>query len=187
MSDNTLKPWKVLSRTQDYECPVWNVVRKEVISSNGQIKGSFYVTETRPWVNILALDEQENVILVEQYRHGIEEVTYEIPAGVVDQDDFSGLESAKRELNEETGYESSRWTWLGKISSNPAIMNNWCDLYLAENCRKVNHQNTDPKEEIRVHVVSQDTFIQYIEQGKIHHALALATVSKWLIHQDRKS
>ncbi len=183
MSDKKIKPWKILSRTPDYQCPVWNVSRNEVISSDGQKKGSFFVTETRPWINIIARDESGRIILVEQYRHGTEQVTLEIPGGVVDESDSSSLESAKRELREETGYESNHWTFLGKISANPAIMNNWCDVYLAENCRHLNHQDPDPHEEIQVHLVSRDQFLDYVKNGRIHHALAVAAVAKWLIYE----
>ena len=183
MSDQKIHPWKVLTRTRDYKCPVWNVSRNEVISSDGQIKGSFYVTETRPWVNIIALDQNDNVIVVEQYRHGIEEVTMEIPGGVVDRSDESPLVSAQRELREETGYESNNWQHLGKISANPAIMNNWCDIYLAEDCRHLNHQQTDEFEEIAIHLIPRLTFLEYVLSDKIHHSLAVAAVCKWLLYK----
>lgn len=185
MSDQKIKPWRVLSKHTEYTCPIWKVIRKEAISSKGDIKGSFFALQTNPWVNILALDGNGNVILVEQYRHGIEEVTLEIPAGVVDPTDDSSLIAAQRELNEETGYLSDKWTHLGCVSANPAIMDNWCDIYLAEECRRVNHQELDAKEEVNVKILPVPDFLNYIMQNQIHHALAVAAVGKWLIHRHK--
>ncbi len=186
MSDQKLKPWRVVSKHMEYSCPIWQVVRKEVVSSKGDIQGNFYVTETNPWVNVLALDRNENVILVEQYRHGIEEITWEIPAGVVDDTDKSALSAAQRELDEETGYTTDNWIHLGHVSANPAIMNNRCDIFLARDCRKVNNQELDDSEEVRVQIVPVEEFLGLVANNDIHHSLAVASVAKWLIYQSRQ-
>ena len=133
-------------------------------------------------MNVIALTPEEEVILVEQYRFGIREPTLEIPGGMVDAPE-SPLDGAKRELLEETGYVSDRWTRLGKVSSNPAIQNNYTHLYLARDCRFEGAQNPDTHERINVHTVSLDRFLNLVEDGTIHHAIVVAAVARFLLYE----
>ena len=109
-------------------------------SPGGDKEGSFDVIECFPWVNILAFDQAGNLILVEQYRHGVDDLTLEIPGGAVNSGEDFKL-SAQRELLEETGYTSDEWHLLGSVQANPAFMTNDCATYLAMNCKKTSDQN----------------------------------------------
>ena len=88
----------------------------------------FFILEFPDWVNVVALTEDNRVILVRQYRHGLEEVNLEIPGGVVDPGEEAAA-AAVRELREETGYAPARVEALASVSVNPAIQNNWCHLF----------------------------------------------------------
>ena len=77
---------------------------------------------------------ENELILVEQYRHGVDNITLEIPGGAVDKGEKS-LDAAKRELLEETGHTSSEWVSLGEVQANPAFMTNTCATFLALNCK----------------------------------------------------
>lgn len=131
-------------------------------------------------MNIVALTPEREVILVEQYWHGVHAVTVEVPGGVAD-GSGSGLDAAKRELAEETGYTSGTWTFLGSVSSNPAIFNNRCEMYLAEDCIRTQEQDLDPFEEIRVIRLKETDFLDAVRSGRIHHSLAVAAVGLWKI------
>lgn len=137
--------------------------------------GKFDVLECTQWVNIIAFDKHKNLILVKQYRHGIDEITIEGPAGVIDpgEDPF---DTAKRELREETGYESLDWQPLGKVSANPAFQDNYCHIFLAKDCSKVSEQNLDPFEEIDVVKMSMGEVRMAIENDEIHHSLFIAAL-----------
>ena len=78
-----------------------------------------YVIETGTWVNVIALTKNREVVLIKQYRHGVQEVLLEIPAGIMDDEDDNPLQTAQRELLEETGYTSNKFIEVGKIYSNP--------------------------------------------------------------------
>src|SRR3989304_4823259 len=128
----------------------WNVVRSEnlnsykVFSTRKDISISpitgenhdFYVVEAPNWVNVVAITADDQMILIEQYRHGTRSITLEIPGGMVDPDE-SPLEAARRELLEETGHDCDEWVCIGTINPNPAIQSNTCYTFLASNARRV--------------------------------------------------
>lgn len=142
-------------------------------------EGDFYIAQAPLWVNVVALTPDRQVVLVEQYRHGIHAISLEVPGGVAHGSD--GLEAAKRELAEETGYTSGRWTRLGVVSANPAIMDNHCEIWLAEDCVKTQEQELDPFEDIRVVTVPESDFIAMVRDGRIHHSLAVAAAGLWVM------
>jgi len=147
--------------------------KKRRKSPEADKEGNFDVIECFPWVNVLAFDEAGKLILVEQYRHGVDDLTLEIPGGAVNPGEDIKL-SAQRELLEETGYSSDEWYPLGSVQANPAFMTNDCSTYLAMNCKKTSDQNLDPMEEIDVHLTSLELFEEKIKSGEIKHSLVIA-------------
>lgn len=164
---------------------IFSLSSHESVNSEGK-SGTFYKLHVPDWINVLAITEDKNVVLVKQYRHGTDEVTLEIPGGAVDREDSDHQTAAERELLEETGFQSNKWTHLGTVSVNPAIMNNYCHLYLAENCVEVAEQNLDQMEEIEVQKVSLSDFFEMIEREEIDHSLIISAVGRYLLRNSNK-
>ena len=123
--------WKVLDRTYLYR-DAWLTARKDKVQlPNGNIIPNYYILEYPNWVNTIAITKDRKFIFVRQYRHGIEELRYELCAGVCDKEDASPLESARRELWEETGYGNGHWSPFMVMSANPSTMNNLTYTFLA--------------------------------------------------------
>ena len=133
----------------------------------------FYVLHTPDWVNVVPLTDDGQVVLVRQFRHGTRDFTLEIPGGMVDPDDPDPGEAARRELLEETGYAASRVEFLGKISPNPAIHNNFCHSYLATGLTYHGPQELDNGEDIEVELVPVSRIPAMIARGDIVHALVV--------------
>ena len=133
----------------------------------------FYVLETRDWINIVPVTEDGLIVMVRQYRFGTGEVTLEIPGGLVDHEDGSVLEAARREMLEETGYDSNEIISLGKVRPNPAIQNNTCHIFLAKNARKISEQCLDTSEDIMVELFSRKEINDMIKGGMIDHCMVL--------------
>ena len=135
------------------------------------------VLETNDWVNIIAITKDKKLVVVHQYRFGSGKVTTEIPAGLVDPGE-SSLETAKRELLEETGYTSDSWKYLGAIEPNPAFQNNKCHHWLALDVFPVNTQALDDGEDIYTEAISYEEVRARILSGAINHSLALSALSR---------
>lgn len=135
------------------------------------------VLEAPDWVNVVALTAGQGAVMIRQYRFGTREVTLEIAGGVVDPGE-DPAEAAVRELREETGYVSSKWTDLGSIAPNPAIQTNRCHTFLAEDCTLAGEADLQDGEDIDVEVVALDDVKRRIADGRVSHALVLVAFHK---------
>ncbi len=178
-------PWKVLSREYLAREPWYTVRVDRVQLPNGHVIPKYWINEYRPWVNVVALTERDEVVLIRQYRHGIEKVAYEIPAGTTDPEDKSLEEAARRELLEETGYGGGRWSVLSTLSANPALTNNLTTTFLAEGVTAVAAAAPESNEDIRVHLKPLSQVSQLIEAGGFMQALHVAPLLALLLRRAR--
>lgn len=162
--------WKVLESTYLHKEP-WLTIRKDKCElPNGNIVPAFYVNEYPDWVNAFALTKEGKVIMVKQYRHGIETVEIELPGGVIE-DGETREEGVRRETLEETGYTFQNIEFLGKISANPSTTNNFMHMFLATGGEKVAEQKLDESEEVEVEFMSIDEVKQLVKENKIMQSL----------------
>lgn len=173
-----LKSWWVKTQYKLYETPVFQVWVNRTRNPDEDIESDFYVIKTYDWVNVIPVTPNGEVILVEQYRHGLDAISLEIPGGVIDSNEGDPVTAAARELQEETGYCSEHWTDLGYVTANPALQNNTCYFYLAEQCRPNGNTDRDDLEEIAVHTMPVERFMQACRDGVVHHSLVLAALAK---------
>lgn len=176
--------WRTIQEETLLETSVFDVKHRRALLENESLEGDFYLIKAPVWVNVIATTGEDKVVIVEQYRHGIEAPTIEIPGGVVDQEE-SPRHAAARELEEETGYRAERWHDLGKVSSNPALFTNYTHLYWAENCQYYKQPSMDRHEFIKTHLVDLDRFFEWIYNGEIHHTLVVAAAGKFLMYTRR--
>ncbi len=159
---------------------------------DGSIFEPFYSYSRRDYVVIVPSDEDGNYICVRQYRQGIEQVTNEFPAGGIERKDNKqyahgvrnaadaedALEAAKRELAEETGYESSEWKHLLTVPSNATIADNYAHIFVARNCRKVTSQHLDETEFLNVNLYKAEEIEEMIKNGDFQQSVH---VMAWLL------
>jgi len=133
----------------------------------------YYYLDSGDWINIVALTREGKVVLIRQFRIGLNDVVLETPGGMVEPEDGSPLEAAKRELLEETGFASEDFELIGTSHPNPAIQNNAIWFFLARDAARRSGQNLDPGEDIEVEAVDLKDVDRLIDSGRITHALVL--------------
>ena len=152
--------------------PVVNLITCKVRCERTSTEKDFYKFQFPRWVNIIAVTEEQSLILIRQYRFGSDRLEIEIPGGAVNEDE-DPLEAGLRELLEETGYAGENGRIIGKVCPNPAIQNNLCYTVLVENVRQVSEPKQDDMEDIEVFVLPQDKVRTLITDGSINHGLVL--------------
>ncbi|MGD8556242.1 MAG: NUDIX hydrolase [Chromatiales bacterium] len=177
MHRERIKPWKKLGSEAGPDLKLFGSRFDRVENPRNGMRMEAVVIESNDWVNIVALTPAREVILVEQYRFGTGKVSLEVPAGVVDPGE-SPLETAKRELLEETGYSSDDWKPIGRVESNPAFMNNECHFWLATDAVKSNGQSLDEGEDIATLELTREELGAAIERGEMRNALSLLAIAR---------
>lgn len=179
MANHSLQPWHRLDSETVYTCRVFSLRKNRNRSPRDGREHDFFVLDSTEWVNIVPITPDDQVVLIHQYRHGIDDMTLEIPGGMVDPHDESPLHAARREMQEETGYDSDDVISLGSIHPNPAIQSNRCYTFLARNVTKRFEPQFDSTEETEVVLVPAAQLPDLVRQGTITHALVV-TAFYWL-------
>jgi len=168
--------WKILSSEYLFK-ETWFTIRKDRCETpEGKIVDPYYVYEFPTWVSALAITEDHKVVMVRQYRHGLQQTILEVPGGCVDKTDENLQEAISRELLEETGYAFSNFHYLGKVSPNPSTNDNWMHMFFATGGTLIKEQQLDHNEEIEVVLLELEELHELIEQNKIIQALHVCTI-----------
>lgn len=171
-----IRPWPKLSSKPVGDFRIFTVRSDEKISPRTGLPHDFYIIDCVDWVNILAVTPNQELVMVEQYRHGSNTVELEIPGGIMDASDASPVATGVRELREETGYEGENARRLGKTFANPAIMSNTCHTVLIENCTLRHEVAFDSGEDLLTRLVPIAEVRRLVAEEKILHPLVIVAL-----------
>ena len=141
------QPWRVDASKTVLQDRWINVRADDCVTPGGHHIAPYYVLTYPDWVHVVALTAANELVLVEQYRHGIGKSVLELPGGMIDPADATPLAAGRRELREETGHAGSTWQPLGALYPNPAIQTNRCHGFLATGCHPVSSAALEAGEE----------------------------------------
>jgi ADP-ribose pyrophosphatase len=171
-----IQPWKKVSSRPAGDFSIFNIRSDRRISPRTGQAHDFYVIDCANWVNVIALTPDQQVVMIEQYRHGSDTVELEIPGGMIDPGDASPEAAGARELQEETGYAGESPRLIGQVFPNPAIMSNVCFTALIENCRCLHPVKFDHGEDLVTRLVPVADIARLVATGKIRHSLVVVAL-----------
>jgi len=135
-------------------------------------ESEFTVIHTSDWVNVVATTLDRQIVLVRQFRYGINAPSLEIPGGIIEEGE-DPVQAGIRELLEETGFAGTHARILGRVHPNPAIQNNRCHLVWVENAVRRSEVAWDEHEELEVITLPVDRAYALAHAGEITHSLVL--------------
>ncbi|MEA4863507.1 MAG: NUDIX hydrolase [Victivallaceae bacterium] len=178
--DKTNDPrWKVISSKYISKKP-WFTVRQECVElPNGSRIPEYFVLEYPEWVNVIAVTPDNRFVMIRQYRHALGKTGLELPAGVGEPGDASPLETARRELLEETGFGGGEWTEFMTLSANPTTHTNLTHVFLARDVIKLCAPAPEDTENLTVMLMEAAEVRRLLENGEIVQALMAAPLWKY--------
>jgi ADP-ribose pyrophosphatase len=171
-----IQPWKKTGSKLIGDFRIFTLRSDRSISPRTGKEHDFFVLDCPGWVNVIAITPDQNLVMVDQFRHGSNTVELEIPGGVMDAGETDPVATGVRELREETGYEGENARVLGKILANPAILTNTCYTVLIENCRLKHELKLDCGEDLATRLVPVADMPRLVAEGKIQHSLVVVAL-----------
>lgn len=178
MEDINDRKWEILSTEYLIRRPWLTARRDHVKLPTGVENPEFYVLEYPDWVNVIAITKEGEFVMIRQYRHGLGETRYELCAGVSEEGE-DPVESARRELYEETGYGGGEWQPWMTISANPSTTNNLTHCFLATGVERLSEQHLEETEDITVHLLTEAEVKALLVNDEIRQSLMAAPLWKY--------
>lgn len=168
--------WKTIASKTIVE-DQWIHIKDHTIElPNGTIMENYYGVEMNDWGAVFAITSNKEVIIIKQYRHGLNNVFFELPCGIIDEGE-EPIDGCRRELLEETGYTTNeKLIFLGKVNPSPAKFNNWNHCYLALNVAETDIQNLEESENIIVEKVAVSELKGMIREGLIVDSFMISCI-----------
>lgn len=176
-----IKKWKAITAEVIFNFRKFKLIRYSFLLPNHLVVEDYYVVEEYDVGSVVAITPEQNLVMVKQFKHGIQDVCLELPAGLFENRDGDPVSESRRELLEETGYAAQMYEYLGSFAQNPTRLSNRVHVILGTGARKIADQHLDPNEEIEVVLVPLDQVRAKIRSGEIH---ALGTVAGILLAFD---
>lgn len=180
MNDDELK-WTEQSSKEILNTRVFSVTERHSVSYDG-LEGDYIVVNARDWVIVVPVIG-EDFLMVKQWRHGEKALSIEFPGGVAEKDEDFEI-SARRELEEETGYTAGKMTELAVFNPNPALFSNHVHVYLAEDLTPAGGQNLDEDEYVNFMRIPQKEVMARMGSSEYPHGLMLSAMALFMAHKN---
>ena len=167
--------WEILSTETLTENEYFTVKKDRCRKKDGSIVDPYYVIERPEVAIIVALTEENDVVLLNQYRHPIKQTGIEVPAGHIEKDETPEA-GARRELKEETGYTVETMTKLQTNFASVGLLNQKIHIFLATGAKKTHELELDDNEELEVVLKSWQETLEMLHNGELQDIDSIAAI-----------
>ena len=167
--------WRVTGSRVVHEDRWVRLRADDCVTPEGAVIAPFYVMDYPDWVHVVAFDAADNVLMIRQYRHGLGDLSIELPAGAMDPEEADPLAAAARELLEETGC-AGVLSLYGSLSPNPASHTNRMHTVIARDVVRVAAPVDDPSERIESFWVPRAEALRLALSGEMAAAIQVASL-----------
>jgi len=181
-----IKPWKIIGSKARGNFRIFSIREDKKISPLTGKELDFVVIDSVGWVNVIAVTPDDQLVMVEQFRHGSNTVELEIPGGMMDTGEKDPVVTGVRELSEETGYAGENPRLLSKVWANPAIFSNICYTVIVENCKLQHALKFDPGEDLVTRLIPAAEIPKLVAEEKILHPLVVAALYRYELYRRGK-
>ena len=173
-NNNEITRWELRGETVNFSSRVWELRTRRYFHPKKAIEDDFYYIHSPDWVVVVGRTENGEILMVRQFRWGIDDFSWELPGGIVDPGE-NPLEAGLREFQEETGFQATTGSIIGSCHPNPAMLNNTCYFVFADKVKPADQGTQwDAHEEMDIAPFTQNRLEDWIQHSKIGHSLALA-------------
>jgi ADP-ribose pyrophosphatase len=176
-----IKQWPIIETAEGPDMGLFCIRRHRCRSPRTGEEHDFYVIDFPDWVQVIPITPENQVIMVRQYRHGCGRTFLELPGGLIESGDTSPVETAMRELQEETGYQAKDLVLLMKTFPQPAVLNHAGYTYVARGVKKVAEPKLDAGEDIEVCLVGLNGIPEMIRKGEITHGQTVMAMGLYFL------
>ncbi|MEH7504360.1 NUDIX hydrolase [Neobacillus drentensis] len=170
--------WKISSSIKQ-QVDRFGVIIEKVIVPNGEEKNFSYLDFAKG-VCILPITKDKEIICLKQYRHAIKSWQWELPAGMIDNENDAPIETAKKELEEETGNKAEYWLDLGSFYPSPGSTSEEIYLFAATGLIAT-EQRLESSEQIELHKLTMEEVMTLIINGEFKHGAGLAAILRYML------
>jgi len=174
-----LRPWPLLETREVADHRIFRIRTDRKRSPRTDKALDFVVIECPDWVNVVAITPEDQVVMIEQFRHGTNTLELEVPGGMIDSTDPTPIAAGLRELREETGYEGSAARLLASVHPNPAIMTNTCYTVLVEGSVLRHPVALDHGEDLVTRLVPAREIPALVASGRVRHSLVVVALLQY--------
>lgn len=175
-------PIETLSSEVVFECP-WYSIRQDKLRLPDGTAGEYNVVQRAHTVFVVAMPHPESIMMVYTYRYPIQRWSWEVIAGSAEEG-HTPLETAQKELREETGAEAKHWQHICEFAAQTGVSDEYSSLYLARDIvlGEPEHEST---EIMQVHTLPLPNVLAMIDNGELIDALSIMAILRTLRYLER--